>query len=365
MPLPLPTPEALAHSHLLVGHIRKEIAASGGWIDFARYMEMCLYTPGLGYYSAGAAKLGAEGDFVTAPEISSLFGETLARPMATVLMETKGDILELGAGSGKLAFDVLAGLKDLDCLPNNYFILEVSADLKARQQSWFADKAPELLPKIKWLDRLPQQFTGVVLANEVLDAMPVHIVHWMDGKIYERGVSEIEGYFVWQNRLLDEGNLYQRIRDLSFASDYISEISLAIPAFIQSIGDVLLEGAVFLIDYGFKREEYYHPQRNRGTLMCHYRHHSHDDPFYLPGLQDITAHVDFTMVMESAANAGLSTALYTNQANFLIHCGITDLLSRYDPKDIATYLPVANQVQRLLSAAEMGELFKVIVLEKN
>lgn len=365
MSLPLPTPEALAHSNLLVQHIANKISAADGWIDFADYMNLCLYAPGLGYYSAGAVKLGKDGDFVTAPEISSLFGETLARPIADVIRETQGDILELGAGSGKLASDVFKGLQDLNCSPNNYFILEVSADLKARQQKFLLDNAPAIFSKIKWLDQLPEQFSGVILANEVLDAMPVHIVHWKDGKIYQRGVVVKEDKFCWQDKLLVEGELYKKALSFAPGSDYISEISLAIPAFMQSLAKILHKGTVMLIDYGFKHEEYYHPQRNQGTLMCHYRHHSHDDPFYLPGLQDITAHVNYTSVMEVSRLVELDITYFKNQAGFLIDHGITNLLSRYDPSDVVNYLPIANQVQRLLSPAEMGELFKVLVLEKT
>lgn len=370
MSLPLPAPEALAHSDLLVQHIVKEISAAGGWIDFARYMELCLYAPGLGYYSAGAVKLGPDGDFITAPEMSSLFGETLARPIAEVLRKTEGDILEFGAGSGKLASDILNGLNDLDCLPTNYFILEVSADLKAKQQRLLMDKAPMFLSKIKWLERLPERFSGVILANEVLDAMPVYIIHWNEGKIYQRGVTSKEDKLFWEDKLLVEGELYEKARsltsDLDYASvDYVTEVSLAVPAFIHSLGKSIYRGAVLLIDYGFKQEEYYHPQRTRGTLMCHYRHHSHDDPFYLPGLQDITSHVNFTSVMEAANKVGFDISYFGSQANFLIDHGITELLSRYDPNDVISYLPIANQAQRLLSSAEMGELFKVLMLNKD
>jgi SAM-dependent MidA family methyltransferase len=363
MSLPPPSPEALAHSSRVAQHIASEIDACGGLISFARFMELALYAPGLGYYSAGAAKFGGAGDFVTAPEISPLFGRTLARPISAMLERYNGDILELGAGSGRLALDVSRELASLNISPRRYQILELSADLRERQRALFQQQAPELLDRVSWLDELPDTFSGVVLANEVLDAMPVHLVHWHDGEIRERGVAFDNGGFVWREKLMPGGELRAAAELIVPGDDYISEVSLAAPALIRSIGKMLKAGAAIFIDYGFRREEFYHPQRNRGTLMCHYRHYAHDDPFYLPGLQDITAHVDFTAITDAATTAGLEVALMTRQAKFLIDSGITDLLGQVSPKDVVAYLPLANQVQRLLSPAEMGELFKVVVLE--
>jgi len=363
MSLPLPSPQALHHSQQLVRLIVQTIEESGGWITFARFMELALYAPGFGYYSAGSTKFGADGDFVTAPEISSLFGRTLAQPIAAVLENGGGDILELGAGSGKLALDLLRELVTLNVLPRQYRILELSADLRDRQRRLFEQEAPELLERVVWLDTLPASLDGVVVANEVLDALPVHLVYWRDGEIFERGVSVEGNAFVWRDQSMPSGELRTAAERLMPGDDYLSEISLAVPALIRSIGKMLKRGMAIFIDYGFRREEYYHPQRNRGTLMCHYRHHALDDPFHLPGLQDITAHVDFTSVMDSATEVNLEVAAFSSQAKFLIDCGITRLLAEVNASDAAAYLPLANQVQRLLSPAEMGELFKVVMLE--
>jgi len=361
--LPTPSLEAAAHSQRLQQFIGDEIAACGGWISFARYMELALYAPGLGYYAAGATKFGAAGDFTTAPERSHLFGRTLARQVAQVLHETGGDVLEVGAGSGKLACDVLLELQRLDALPTRYAILELSATLQARQHEQIAAQAPHLLERVQWLDQLPQAFSGVVLGNEVLDAMPVHLVMHKDGAWLERGVSANDAGFVWQDRPIDSDALQQTAQSLEVPDNYLTEINLAAPAFIASLADCITRGMVLMIDYGFPRAEYYHPQRNQGTLMCHYRHHAHGEPFFWPGLQDITAHVDFSAIANSTPDMQLLG--YTSQANFLINCGITDLLAETSPEDVANYLPLANQAQYLLSPAEMGELFKVLALGKE
>jgi len=361
--LPTPGPEAAAHSQRLQQHIRDEIAARGGWISFARYMELALYAPGLGYYAAGATKFGAAGDFTTAPERSHLFGRTLARQVAQVLAQTGGDVLEIGAGSGKLACDVLLELQRLNALPAHYAILELSATLQARQRKQISAQAPQLLDRVQWLDCLPQDFSGVVLGNEVLDAMPVHLVVRKDGALLERGVSISDEQFIWQDQAIAEGALLQAATTLDLPEGYLTEINLAAPAFIASLADCLQRGMILMIDYGFPRAEYYHPQRSQGTLMCHYRHHAHGEPFYWPGLQDITAHVDFSAIANSTPD--LQLLGYTSQANFLINCGITDLLAETSPEDVTRYLPLANQVQYLLSPAEMGELFKAIALGKG
>ena len=364
-PLPEANPDALAHSTQLSALIHREIAASSGWVTFAHYMELALYAPGLGYYSAGARKLGAAGDFVTAPEISSLFGQTLARQLAQITQLTHGDILEVGAGSGRLALQILPELEALDALPTHYFILEVSADLRARQQQLLANLAPHHLERVHWLSTLPSSFTGVIIGNEVLDAMPVHLVVWRDDAIFERGVISQVNNFSWSERALVQGHLYDAARRIAPPAPYLSEINLAASAFIASLADTLQSGVILMIDYGFGASEYYHPQRAQGTLMCHYRHHAHADPFYLPGLQDITAHVDFSAIAQSGLSNGLELLGYTTQANFLINCGITEILSQTPAENTKAYLPLAAQAQKLVSPAEMGELFKVIALGKN
>jgi len=365
MVLPTPGPQALAHSTALSRHIADVIHQSGGWISFARYMELALYAPGLGYYSGGAAKFGAAGDFVTAPEISPLFGRSLARQVAQVLQTCGGDVLEAGAGSGRLACDLLNELALLNCLPQRYYILEVSADLRERQRAAIQQQAPQMLARVRWLDTLPASFTGCVVGNEVLDAMPVHLLRWAQDAVFERGVAWADDTFIWRDQPITAGRLYHAARAMDVPAGYLSEINLAASAFINSLAQCLQRGALVLIDYGFGEREYYHPQRNQGTLMCHYRHHAHADPFHFPGLQDITAHVDFTAIAVAGIEAGMRLAGYTSQAQFLINCGITDLLALTPASDAAAYLPQASALQKLMSPAEMGELFKVIALCKG
>ena len=363
--LPLPSDEARVHSEKLCNLIHQDIAVNNGWISFARFMELALYAPGLGYYSAGARKFGAAGDFVTAPEISPLFGRTLARQVADIMAQSQPHILELGAGSGKLAVDILGELERLGCLPEHYNILEVSADLRERQQVMLQEKIPHLAGRVNWLEALPEKISGVLIANEVLDAVPVHLLHWSEAEIGERGVVSAGNKFAWQERQVREQKLLEAARGIPVPEPYLSEISLSARRLISSFSERLHQGVLLFVDYGFGAGEYYHPQRNQGTLMCHYRHHSHDDPFFLPGLQDITAHVDFTAVAESAIDSGAQLLGYTTQAHFLINCGIADFLADSDPENLRDYLPLSMQLQKLTSPAEMGELFKVIALGKG
>jgi SAM-dependent MidA family methyltransferase len=364
-PLPTPDPDALAHSRDLSQLICSEIEASGGWIDFAKYMHLALYSPGLGYYAGGARKFGWAGDFVTAPEISPLFGQALARQSAQVLQQTQGSLLELGAGTGKLCAQLLLALQALDALPQQYLILEVSAYLREEQQQTLHEMLPpELYARVQWLDRLPQSFNGVVLANEVLDALPVHIVQASEHSLQELGVACEGEVFGWELREITSSALKENASALNLPVGYRTEICLAADGLLASLADMLEQGVLLLIDYGFPRHEYYHAQRSQGTLMCHYRHHSHGDPFLYPGLQDITAHVDFTGVAEAGVARGLQLLGYCSQAQFLINCGITGLLQQVSPSDTAAYAAIAAQAQKLLSPAEMGELFKVIALGK-
>ena len=371
MTLPQPDPLEQQYSDTLKTMLYEQIMHAGGWLSFADYMETVLYTPKVGYYSGGAAKFGAEGDFVTAPEISSLFGQTLARQVSTVLQSIHhGAILEFGAGSGKLAVDLLLALEALGILPEHYNILDLSTDLQQRQQLLFEQRIPHLTTRIRWLTALPDQFAGVILANEVLDAMPIHLITWENGNISERGVIWKEQELAWQDRSLTAGALFDIAQQLpptkqsSYFPLYSSEISLANRYFIRSLASILQQGTILLIDYGFGQNEYYHAQRSQGTLMCHYRHHAHGNPFFLPGLQDITSHVDFSAVAQTAQDAGLHLTGYTTQAHFLINCGITDLLAGTSADQVNHYFPLANQVQQLVSPAEMGELFKVMSLSK-
>lgn len=363
--LPLPSPEAQAHSDQLRDLIHHDIARQGGWIPFSRFMELALYAPEMGYYSSGARKFGAAGDFVTAPEISSLFGRTLARQLVEIMAQSTPHILELGAGSGKLAVDILGELERQNSLPERYDILEVSADLRGRQQVLLQARLPHLIDRVHWLDALPDSISGVLIANEVLDALPVHLVRWTDANIVERGVASKGENFVWQERLPENSMLLEIAQQIKVPDDTLSDVSLAVRGLVSSLSERLHQGMLLFIDYGFGAREYYHPHRTQGTLMCHYRHHAHDDPFFLPGLQDITAHVDFTAVAEAAIDAGLHLYGYTTQAYFLINGGITDLLAETDSENIRDYLPLSAQLQKLTSPAEMGELFKIIALGKG
>ena len=363
--LPSPSSPALAHSQKLAEVIHAEIIAQEGWIPFSRFMELALYAPGLGYYSAGLEKFGEGGDFVTAPEISPLFGRTLARQMAQVLHETQGDILELGAGSGKLAAQVLLELERLGCLPEHYWILDVSASLRERQQKTIQQLPSHLAGKVTWLESLPTRFNGVILGNEVLDALPVHLVFQGSDQLCERGVGLLDMNLQWQDMPLSSGALFDAAQALRLPPDYLTEINLAASGLISTLANCLESGLMLWVDYGFPRAEYYHPQRHGGTVMCHYRHHAHADPLIFPGLQDITSHVDFTAVAEAAANQKLQLLGYTTQTQFLINCGITELLAETSPEDVAAYMPQVAAVQKLLSPAEMGELFKVIALGKG
>jgi SAM-dependent MidA family methyltransferase len=362
--LPPPTAEAQAHSAALIRRIVSEIGAAG-WMSFARYMELTLYAPGLGYYTGGSTKFAAAGDFVTAPEISPLFSETLARQAVQVLELAGEEIVELGAGSGRMAQDLLLTLAHLGALPLRYSILEISADLRERQQQRMSELPAAVRDRVRWLDAIPERIHGIILANEVLDALPVHVLAWHDADIAERGVAWDGERLIWAEREAAYGPVRDRALALSPPAPYVSEVSLAIPALVTSLAAALERGVLLFIDYGFGSAEYYHPQRNRGTLMCHYRHRAHDDPFLLPGLQDITSHVDFSSVALAGVDAGLRLLGYTTQAHFLVNAGITDLLSRMAPQNTHEYLPLAAQAQKLLSPAEMGELFKVIALGRG
>lgn len=364
--LPQPAAQAMARSQQLTMLIRSEIEAAGGWIDFARYMHLALYAPGLGYYTGGAKKFGAGGDFVTAPEISPLFAQTLARQAMQILRLTSGDMLELGAGTGCLAATLLVELQKLGQLPQCYLILEVSAELREVQRESLGQALPpDLMQRVQWLDRLPETFNGLVLGNEVLDALPVHIVGANSNGLYERGVGWDKHGFTWVERPITSGHVFELAAKQQLPSGYVTEICPAATGLVASLASILQCGALMFIDYGFPRREYYHAQRSSGTLMCHYRQHAHDDPFLYPGLQDITAHVDFTALAEAGVAHGLQLQGYCGQAQFLINCGITDLLAQVSPSDVVSYLPLAAQAQKLLSPAEMGELFKVIALSKD
>jgi len=368
--LPLPGEVAQAHSENLIALIKSELDKNGGAISFQHYMELALYAPGLGYYAAGSSKLGEEGDFITAPEISSLFSRSLANAILPALNDDE-IILEVGAGRGRMAVDILLYLKQQNKLPKEYWILELSADLKERQQETIAKNIPEFLGQVIWLDELPEHFSGVVVANELLDAMPVQLFQKTENDINEINVVWQDDHFAFQFQSSFDERLVHRVKNIEaeltreFDSDYLSEINFSAEDWIKSVAERLQSGIVILIDYGFPRHEYYHPQRNQGTLMCHYRHRTHPDAFVYPGLQDITAHVDFTAMADAALEADMSVLGYTNQANFLMGAGLLELAGLAEQSGNQQQMEMAAQVKKLTLPHEMGELFKVIGFSKN
>ncbi len=374
--LPPPGDAALAHSRALSGLISRRIAERGGWIDFSEYMELALYAPGLGYYSAGATKFGPAGDFVTAPEVSDLFARCLARAIAPVIRRGPGHaILELGAGTGALAARILRTLAHERTLPASYRILEVSADLRERQRRTLAERAPDSLPLVEWLDELPTPFDGVALANEVVDALPFSRfrIGAGDDRVEALGVAAGEDGFRWSMRAA-HGSLREAVAAIEaelrepLPEGYRSEVNPNLGGFVGGLGGSLRDGIVLLIDYGLPRRELYSPERSRGTLTCHYRHRAHRDPFLHPGLQDITAWVDFTAIAAAASAAGLRVDGYSTQAQFLIAAGIEDeYLAHSDAGggDTRSRVERSREVQTLLMPGQMGERFKVIWLSKG
>ena len=364
--------EVAARLHALIADT---IDRADGWIPFSRFMELALYAPGLGYYSAGATKVGSDlagSDFVTAPERTPLFARALARPVAEVLTGAASVVLELGGGSGRLAADLLLALEALGALPERYLLLDVSADFRERQQATVRRDAPHLADRVRWIDTLPDRLDGVVLGNEVLDALPVEVVAWTGSAWEVRGVERSGPRFGFATRPAP----YWLARRASTAvgdpsglpPGYTTEIPAALDALVGTLASRLGDDAIALfIDYGFPASEYYHPQRSTGTLMAHRRHRAHPDVLALPGAQDITSHVDFSAVGRAATAAGATVVGYTSQASFLIDCGIADLLvgDGADVGDTRGWALQAAALQMLLSEAEMGELFKVLVFGRR
>ena len=379
--LPVPDREALAVSQELSTRIAAEIARHGGWLSFARYMEMALYEPGLGYYSNPGQVFGAAGDFVTAPELTPLFGATLARQVSPWLKDPalagSGQVvLEVGGGSGMLAAQLLNALDNVGHHEVRYLILELSAERREHQRQTLKSLAPGLMDRVGWLETFPESFAGVVVANELLDAMPVQLFEWQadaEAALQEMGVTWVDGQFAWAPRPAD-AVLTETVTALrnrlgpegaQWHSPYRSEICPAQQAWMRTLADCMTAGVVMLLDYGFAAPEYYHPQRDQGTLMCHYRHRSHADPFLWPGLSDITAHVDFTALARAATAEGFSLVGYTSMAAFLLNAGLLDELADLPREPESFWFAQAQAVQQLISEAEMGELFKVIAFEKN
>ncbi len=369
--LPVPDEFALKLSADLKQIICTAIMENGGSISFEQYMQMALYEPGLGYYSAGSSKFGETGDFVTAPEISSIFSRCLARQCQQVLSETSSAevssacILELGPGTGVMAIDILRELERNNSLPEIYYLLESSADLRQRQQLNVKNAIPHLEERIVWLDRLPEKkIDGIILANEVIDAMPVKRIVF-DGEVEEyvvacKSKSNDQIRFQWIRKRINQTlkttvqAMLDELRE-EIPTPYITEINLNIRPWLNSLNDVLNKGLILISDYGYPRQEFFHPQRNAGTLICHYRHHVHDDPFLYPGLQDITASVDFTAVAEAAVDIGLDISGFTTQAHFLIACGLDQFISDYKTDDVINRAQMTHQVSKLTMPGEMGE----------
>jgi len=369
--LPPLTTEESAHAARLGERLRAAIEQAGGWIGFARYMQIVLYEPGLGYYSAGARKLGAAGDFITAPEVAPLFSRCLAVQCAEVLRTLGGgDLLELGAGSGVMAAALLGELERRDALPHRYYILDVSADLRHRQRETLAAAVPRLVGRVEWLDRLPDALEGVVVANEVLDALPVDRFVMRGGAARALGVAWQEGGPVWSEapateRLAAAVAQVQRESRVDWPDGYVSEVNLDLGEWLATVAGALARGVMLFVDYGLPRREYYAAERSSGTLLCHFRHRFHDDPFARPGLEDITAWVDFTAVADAGQAAGLAVAGYTTQAHFLMGSGIGELVADVTGLDAVGRVNLSRQAMLLTLPGEMGERFKALALTRG
>ena len=365
--LPEPSGDALQHSQKLLTQIRHTIKDNNGSISFKHYMEMALYEPALGYYVAGSHKIGEKGDFITAPEISSLFSQCIANQAHEIIKKWGGCILELGAGTGRMAADILLKLEALQHLPEKYFILDLSPDLKQRQFKTISEKAPHLIDKVEWLSQLPQNFTGVILGNEVLDAMPVNVFTQQDEQVFEHHVI-YENDSLLEQLKPAQPQLKKEVINLKISSDatpYTSEINLNIEGWLKSLSECLHQGLILLADYGYPRKEYYLEERNKGTLICHYQHMVNEAPLFYPGLQDITASVDFTAVAEAADSCQLKVSGFTSQANFLANVGLESNFIQALESNPENQYRLAQQIRTLSLPSEMGERFKFIALTKN
>jgi len=362
------------HSELLKAKIASEITSQGGWIPFSRYMEMALYEPGMGYYSAGAHKLGSGGDFTTAPELSPLFGAAICSTLIPVLDGLRANglptqILEFGAGTGKLATSILTRLQDLGFVLDRYDIIEISPDLAQRQQERMTKTIEQIHSptQCEWLSELPKNYKGIILANEVIDAIPCDMVIYQNGFWYWYGVAIENSQLIWRvGSPVDQKLLPKALLDGNFSEGYITELHAPANAWMHHVAKQLHTGLFLSFDYGFPENEYYHPQRLQGTLMAHHRHHAIQDPFYLPGLCDLTTHVEWLQIAQSALAENTDDVFLTNQAGYLLDAGIGDIaLEIGDPSNPETFLPISNALQKLLSEAEMGELFKAFAFSKN
>ncbi|MGD8925311.1 MAG: SAM-dependent methyltransferase [Thioalkalispiraceae bacterium] len=366
--LPEPDQDSLVHSQHTLTAIKAMIQSAQGKISFQQFMQAALFEPGLGYYRCGTEKFGQLGDFITAPEVSPFFGQCLANVIAQTSVGR--EVLEVGAGSGQLAISMLNGLNDKGILPDTYYILELSSELRERQQRNIHAALPELVDRVIWLDDLPKSFKGVVVANELLDAMPVKRFKLDNNEVFEE-------FVVWKNDKLaytyvpaSDPRLLARVEELkqtttiSEVTPYYSEVNFIAEDWIRSLASSIDSGVVLIVDYGYPRSSYYHAQRSMGTLMCHYQHRAHSDPLILPGIQDITAHIDFTAMADAAIEGGMEVVGFASQAHFLLNTGILSLI---DPQqqELPDFLQASGEIKRLTLPGEMGESFKVMAFTKN
>ncbi len=367
---PIPSSSALAHCEQVLLNISQHIAANNGWLPFDEYMAQALYAPSLGYYSAGAQKLGESGDFITSPELSPLFGRVMANSMSEVAKPLASfSILEFGAGSGQLARDILASLYEKGCLPNHYYILDVSADLKQRQYSLLAELLPAaIFERIVWLDRLPSSDEPLlVVANEVADAIPCQWVrkqpsHWEAAGVVVDDTNTLQIEWRQVEESLVDHRWLPRDGTAELMAPYHIEIGERALGWFSSMLEAISKGAIWLIDYGFGEKEWYLPERRCGTLMCHYLHRGHSDPLFFPGLQDITYHINFSAFAYLAKNTGWSVDGFVSQADFLLNNGLLESCSALSDEE---QFAAANQIKRLTAPGEMGEIFKVLTLSNR
>lgn len=362
--MPIASEIEIQLSEQLKTKIIQAIHSNQGWISFDRFMEFALYDPEFGYYTGTLRKFGEKGDFVTASEISSFFAKTMCIQFEEIFLSLDKNIIEIGAGSGKFALEVIQSLdsKKID----HYFILEISHSLRKHQyELLIKNLPPHLFGKVQWIDQIPQEYNGIIFCNELLDALPIDLIKKSSGIPYQKGVALENDLFIWKDKAIKDLSIYDHINLESLPDNYLAEDAIHIKSWINKISESISKGVVIIIDYGFNHSEYFHEQRSQGTLMCHFKHHAHDNPLIQVGIQDITSHVNFSYVAREASSKGLHINGFISQANFLINCGILDLLEKVNIEDSVLYMKSVSEIQKLLSPSEMGDLFKVMTIEKN
>ena len=362
--MPIASEIEIQLSEQLKTKIIQDIHSNQGWISFDRFMEFALYDPEFGYYTGNLRKFGEKGDFVTASEISSFFAKTMCIQFEEIFLSLDKNIIEIGAGSGKFALEVIQSLdsKKID----HYFILEISHSLRKHQyELLIKNLPPHLFGKVQWIDQIPQEYNGIIFCNELLDALPVDLIKKSSGIPYQKGVALENDLFIWKDKAIKDLSIYDHINLESLPDNYLAEDAIHIKSWINKISESISKGVVIIIDYGFNHSEYFHEQRSQGTLMCHFKHHAHDNPLIQVGIQDITSHVNFSYLAREASSKGLHINGFISQANFLINCGILELLEKVNIEDSVLYMKSVSEIQKLLSPSEMGDLFKVMTIEKN